>query len=237
MSKIKVPDRTPFPEDKVSGFAMMVNILARQMGIDEQRSIFHYVELLSDACDRHSFEQDHQVSPKKKMDKERKRFIAVFKSRYLQFLDYEYDQTITGVDGRMIQQAIISLEKDSFTVDELLEWAFDVFYVENPKFCPPNIKQACSALVIQAFRYRNRDRMQKKHREALQRKEGMSLIGRGRTLLREAKRAGLKKEHQNVKKSISEFGTQSIMLGAFRTLIEKFEKDSDSWITDKSIGG
>ena len=226
---IKVKQRTPFPEEKVSGFAMTVNILAKQMGIDECKDIFHYVELLADACERYTFDQEHKVSPKKQLDKNKKRFIAVFKSRYLQFLDYEYDRAITGVDARMIQQVVIALEKDDFTVDELLEWAFDIFYTENPKFCPPNIKQACSAHMLQQFKYQNRDKMLKKHRQELQRKEGMALIGRGRTLLREAKKAGREEERENIKNTISEFGKRGIMLGEFRTKIEQFETASESW--------
>lgn len=225
----KPQQRTPFPENAVAGFAMTVNILAKQMGITDIREVFHYVELLSDACDRHVFEQEHQISPKKHMDKERKRFIAIFKTRYLEFTDYDYDRAITGVDGRMIQQLVKSLEKDGFTTDEFLEWAFNVFYVENEKFCPPNIKQACSAHMLQSFKYQNRDKMQRKHREELQRKEGMALIGRGRTLLREAKKRGLEKEREEIKNAIAEFGQRRIILGEFRSRIEQFERDSQAW--------
>lgn len=225
----KEPQRTPFPENAVGGFAMTVNILAKQLGISEIREVYHYVELLSDACDRHVFEQEHQISPKKHMDKERRRFIQIFKSRYLQFTDYEYDRAITGVDGRMIQQIIKALEKDGFSTDEFLEWAFDVFYVENPKLCPPNIKQACSAHVLQTFKYQNREKLQKKHREELQRKEYMALIARGRKMLREAKRLGLEKERQAIKKCITDFGERRIILGEFRSQIEQFERDSDKW--------
>jgi hypothetical protein len=234
MSKKENSDqRAPVPENPVSGFQMTVCILARQLGIDKISEVFHYVEILSDACDRYIFEDAHKVSPKKKTDTERKRFIAVFKSRYLQFTDYEYDRAITGVDSRMVDQTIKGLEKDGFTLDEYLRWAFDDFYVENPKFCPPTIKQVCSSFVIERFRFLNRDKMKQKYRDELNRKEGMSLIGRGRVLLRAAKQAGMEEKREQVKKTLSEYGARSIILGEFRRRIELFEAEAVGWALNK----
>jgi len=227
--KDNASQRTPVSENPVSGFQTTVCILAHQLGIDKIPEVFHYVEILSDACDRHLFEECHKVSPKKKEDIDRKRFIAVFKSRYLQFTDYEYERTITGIDSKMMTQVINGLEQDGFTLDEYLAWAFDEFYVDNPKFCPPTIKQICSNFVIDRFRYLNRDRMKQKHRDELNRKEGMALIGRGRVLLRMAKKAGLEEKRENVKKTLSEYAERSIILGEFRRRIEAFERESEDW--------
>jgi hypothetical protein len=212
---------------------MTVSILARQMGIDQVPEVFHYVELLQEACDRQVFEDAHKVSPKKQQDKDRREFIAIFKSRYLEFTDYEYDRTITGVDARMMQQLRANLEKNGFTVNEYLAWAFDVFYAENLKFCPPNIKQVCSGHVMQTFQFSNRDRMKEKHRAELQRKEGMALISRGRVLIRKAKKAGMKEKLEMIKKTLSGYGERSIMLGKFRSEIEAYEHESATWQTGK----
>lgn len=237
MNKKENLQRTPVSENPVSGFQTTVCILARQLGIDKMPEVYHYVELLMDACDRHLFEEAHRISPKKKSDDDRRRFIAIFKSRYLQFTDYEYDHTITGVDGRMINQTVVGLESDGFTMDEYLAWAFEEFYTQNPKFCPPGIKQVCSNFVIEKFRFLNRDKMIQKHREELNRKEGMSLIGRGRVLLRLAKQSGLEKKREDVKKTLSDYGSRSIILGEFRRRIETFEKEAAIWTTQNKETG
>jgi len=218
--------RNPVPEDPVQGFSMMVYLLAHQLGIDKTPEIFNYVEMLTEACSRYVFEQHNQIPPQRKADKERKTFIVVFKARYLQLTDFEYDRPITGVDGKLIKQVTTVLESKSFTTDEFLGWVFDIFLDENPKFCPPSIKSVCSSFVMDKFLYEHRDKIKERHENSLHQKEGIALINRARVLMREAKEAANEPEREKIKKIMLDYRDRNIMLGEFRKKIEDLERKS-----------
>ena len=176
MSKKDKIQRNPVPDDPVQGFSMTVYLLAHQLGIDKIPDVFNYVEMLTESCARHVFEQQHKVPPQRKEDKDRKTFIVVFKARYLQLTDFEYDRTVTGVDAKLIKQVNKKLADKSFTIDEYLAWIFDAFLDENPEFCPPSIKWVCSSFVMEKFIYEHRGKIKERHENELHRKEGIAII-------------------------------------------------------------
>jgi len=223
MSKKDI-QRNPVPEDPVQCYSMMVHVLALRMGIDEIPEIYDYVEMLEEACARHSFEQTHPISPRKKEEKEKRKFITVFRTLYLQLLDYEYERPVTGVDAKMMKQTTRALKEKGFEVDEYLKWVFEVFLPDNAKFCPPSPKWACSAFVFEKFMYEHRAVVKEKHEKELHRKEGLAIINRARVLMREAGAVGDGSAKEKIKEILLDYRNGRIMLGGFRAKIEELER-------------
>ena len=212
--------KKPVSENGPERFMSVVYVLAREFGIDEFPQVYHYVELLGDAVNRHVFEQHHKMSPQKKVHNDRRRFIAIFKTRYQQFLDLEYAKKVTPVDAKLINQANRGLLKEGFTPDEYLTWVFDTFLVDNPNFSPPTIKSLCSQFILHSFFTENKELREAKKRQERQKKEGLDLIQRARGLLREALSEA---DEKKVRKAVKDYSSRDIMLSEFRKVVEKLE--------------
>jgi hypothetical protein len=216
-------DRHAVPEGKLERFMGLVYSLAGPFGVDNVPEVYHYVELLGQAIERHLVEskfagnsQHHQVG-------ERKKFIAIFKARYLHLTDLEFTRTITGIEGRIINQLIKAISEHEMEVDEYLEWWFE-FLAENPKFCPPSIKFAGSNFCIEKFLYENREKIKKTKENKIKQKNALDLIARGRVLIRTFDK------NEDIKKKIVEmlqsYGSGSIMINKLQEFIEDMENQA-----------
>lgn len=214
-------NKAPVSENREQRFMGVVYVLANEFGIDDIPSIYHHVELLGQAVARHVFEQNHKMSPQKKVHSDRKRFIAIFKRRYIESYDLEYTRKVTPVEGKQINQANKMLLGDGFTPDEYLEWLFDDFLVENPKFSPPTIKSSCSHFTLHQFLVANKERRVAKKRQEQDRISGMDLITRARGLLRGELEAG---EIKKLKDALKSYSEKDIMLSEFRKIVEAIEE-------------
>ena len=227
MNKKDKIERTPVPEDEVQCYSMMIHLLARKLGIDQISEVYHYVEMLIDACTRHSFEQQNPVSPRRKIEKNKRTFITIFHARYLQLTDFEYGRPITGIDAKMIKQVTKSLADKGFEVDDYLRWIFEAFLSENQKFCPPSLKWTCSGFALEAFFYEHRDKMKELRERGIHQREGFALINRARALMRQADEDKKQQEKEKIKKIMLAYRDQRIMLGEFRQKIEEMERQSE----------
>jgi hypothetical protein len=166
----------------------IVGLVAKSLGVDKIPSASHYLTLCGEEVNRHIFNMTHQGSPHKKADIDRKKYIAIFRARYLEKSDYEYSRAITGVEGKMIEQLNNLLVERGFDTDEYLKWLFEVF-AENPnnqKFMPVTIKFSCSAMCTDRFFYENKDMLKKKREDEVRKKKTLDLINRSRVLIRES---------------------------------------------------
>ena len=229
MSTGKKEKRVPVPDDPVAGFAMAVAVLYTQLGIEKFSNVKHYVELLEQACDRHIYEVEHDITPEKKAEKSKREFITVFRARYLQFTDLEYESIITGVDARMMLQTCKKLHEKDLDVNDFLGWLFERFFNENPKFLPPSIKQICGAFVWNKFLFENKAVVKEKHRKELANKESLALIARSRVLMRVSDEFDNKECKEKVKKVLREFIDGSIILKEFRGAMEAIETEQATW--------
>ena len=198
----------------------VVYILAMEFGIDEVSEVYHYVELLGEAVARHVFEKHHHMSPQKRVSVDRKRFLAIFKTRYQQQLDLEYSKKFTPVELKLVNQANKVLLQEGFTPDDFLAWIFEEFLVDNPKFNPPTVKSLCSQFILHSFLNENRELKDSRKRQELDRKAGMDLIQRARGLLRGKMGDDDKKK---VREVLEGYGEQRIMLSELRKVVEGFE--------------
>ena len=153
---------------------------------------------------------------------DRRKFIAIFKTRYLSQTDLEYCRTITGIDGRLINQLSKVLTENGFDVDEFLTWFFDVFLDENPKFQPPTIKLSCSSFVIEKFLFEHREQIKQRRDQAIRKKEALDVIGRARVLARTFENDPVNRK--KVVDLLKEYRDESIMIEKLRSGIEALEQ-------------
>jgi hypothetical protein len=220
MSKASSDKKYPLPPNQAEKFMAMVYALADVMDIEKIPNVYHYVELLGESVARHAFETHHKMSPQKKVHSDRKRFIAIFKTRYQQLLDLEYTKKITPVEGKLINQANKALLKEGFTPDDFLKWFFEDFLIDNPKFRPPTIKSMCSQFVLHTFLDENQALREAKKRQELDKKLGLDLIQRARGLRRSSID---KKDDEKLKEVLDDYSKRRIMLSEFRKVVESME--------------
>ena len=218
-------DRHAMPENRLERFMGMVYSLMEPFGVDQAPEVCHYVELLGRAIERAVVESKFSGGPaQNRMTVDRKKFLVIFKNRYVALTDLEYGRTITGVDGKMIGQVIGILLDKGFEIDEYLTWLFDDFLAENPKFCPPTVKFACGSLAIEKFLFLHRDQIKQKKEEQIRKKLSLDLISRARVLIRTFE------NDDDVKKKIvavlSGYRDGSIMLEKMRVDIENLEREA-----------
>lgn len=228
-------DRHAVPEDRLERFMGLVYSLVEPFGIEEVPEVYHYIELLGQAIERHIAESRFTGSPQGRLSVDRRKFISIFKNRYLSTTDLEYTRAITGIDGRLINQLNKALGDNGFEVDEYLTWLFDSFLSENPKFNPPSIKFACSNFVVEKFLYEHKDKIKQRREDKIRKKESMDLIARARILIRHYQdNAEMKKNIVDVLKG---YRDGDIMLEKMRSEIERIEKSvRESQVENTKVG-
>lgn len=215
-------ERHAVPEDRLERFMGLVYSLVEPFGVNEVPEVQHYVELLGQAIERHIVESKFAGTPQHRTTADRRKFISIFKNRYLHLTDLEYSRAITGVDGKLMNHLIKIMSDNGFEVDEYLTWLFDDFLSENQKFCPPTIKFACSGFVIEKFLFEHKDVIKQRKEDQIRKKASLDLIGRGRVLIR------IFADNEEVKKNIVNILTGyrdgSIMLEKMRENFEALER-------------
>jgi len=210
----------PVPDDNAEKFMGMVYVMAEMCGIEDIPNVYQQVELLGESVARHVFEKNHKVSPQKKVHNDKKRFIVIFKARYVQIMSLEYTKTITPAEGKLINQTNRFLKNEGFSCDDYLQWLFEDFLVDNPHFRPPTMKSICAQFFLHSFIIANKDLKDNRKRQERNKKSGLDLISRGRVLLRE----GMPKEDDEMmRKTLKDYGEQRIILTELRKVIEGFE--------------
>lgn len=211
-------DKHPVPNERVEHFMGIIWSLVEPFGIEDIPEVMDYVRLLNDSVDRHLFEKRYKVSPQKKVHEDRRKYIAVFKQRYLEFSDLEYTRPVSAIEGKLIKQANKTLQDAGFTAEEYLKWTFEVFFEESPKFAPGTIKQTCSEHFLHKFLMDHKEQREQRQKEELAKKEGIALMNKARQLMREAES---KETKENIRNLVKQYGDGSIMLSEFRTGLKK----------------
>jgi hypothetical protein len=223
MSRKDKTERFSVPEDREEQFLLQVLLSAQMTGVAEDPEISHYIQLLREQVERKIFERTHKVSPMKKLNMEAKKYVAIFKQRYLQLTDLEYSRQVSPVDAKLMRQVTKALMEVGFEADEYLKWMFEEFLVENPKFCPPNIKWSGSGFVLDKFLYEHRAKMKEKKQAETRKREMLDLIERARTLMRCFVELGEKEKKEKVKALLKKHSDEGIMVTELRSQIQAFE--------------
>jgi hypothetical protein len=216
-------ERIPVPENRVERFMFIIYSMVEDFGIDQVPEVYRHVELLGEAVDRHIWEERHKVSPSRRVHGDRKRFISIFRARYLQLTDLEYHRQVTPIDAKLVNQVNRTLHEAGHDAEEYLKWLFENFLVENPKFCPPTMKQVCSNFFIHKFLYESKQGAVVDKEEESRKMEAQDLVARGRLLLR----SGLSAENdEKVREKLKEYSEGHIIIHELRQFIEAVERGS-----------
>ena len=219
-------DRFPIPDAMPERFMGIVYAMLEPFGMDKVPEVMHYVELLAQAVDRHMFNAAHPEQTNRRENEGRRRFIAVFKQRHLHHTDLEYSRPVVPAEGHNIVSTIKTLEEKGFATDEFLQWVFEVFFEENPKFNPPSIKFVCSRFVVEKFIYENREKIRQKREDQARREEALRVIGRGREVIRLLRDSDRREEMGKMVEMLKRYRDGGIMMDELREYIQKAEKDS-----------
>lgn len=213
--------RIAVPEDLSGLFMQQIWIAARLTGMDKIPAVCHHIQFIQDEINRHCFNNNHQVSSHDKDNAERRKFIAIFRNRYLESTDFEYPVTVTPIDGKLVAQTNKALNNKGFTCDEYLKWLFEVFLPENTKFLPITIKFSCCAFALTKFFFENKDLMKEKQEAETKKREALSLMTRGRQVIRQSQNP---ETIEKVKNIIKNYADGRIVLDGMRKGIDECEK-------------
>lgn len=216
-------------EERLERFISMLMLSAEMSGVHNYPEISHYVELLVESVNRQLFNQDNVSIDNKPENNLRKRFIQNFKTRYMQLMDIEYNKPISGADAKIILSTIKTIVDTGFTDDQYLEWVFEEFLVENPKFRPPSLKSICSQHFVHSFIDANREIKEDNHKKELMRKRSMDLLARARVIMRTELS---QEEIEEIRDSLKKFAAAEISIVDLNKLVVKYEEKLKEVTTD-----
>jgi len=209
------------PKQNVQTFIGLTLNVARLCNIQKIPELEHQVELLVRAAESYLWQKEHGGNPMREGD-EKRRFIVIFKNRFRVINDYDYPNTISPVELKMIEQLINNkLKPKHIDSDYFLAWFFDNFLVRKPNFNPATIKLTCTQVVWGEFMYDNRDNLKEKKEQALQESEALDLINRAREAIR---RATVIDQKTKISILIKKYRDGGIIFSEFRKQVLEFEK-------------
>lgn len=103
--------------------------------------------------------QDERIEENSPANEKRK-FIAIFKQKYLEYCDFAYNGTIDAGTLFIIGQLIQRLTSEGANSLDYLNWFFDDFMRDEynkSKYAPPTIKIAVSNFVVDKYIFLNKD--------------------------------------------------------------------------------
>lgn len=94
-------------------------------------------------------------------------FITLFKRKYLELTDLNFDCPITPLNQVNISRVIKKINASGGSFTEFIEWFFDDFCaLENNKQCmPPQINFMCSTFVVNKYLYIMKDTLKMRKKE------------------------------------------------------------------------
>lgn len=213
-------DKFPVSGENAERFISMVMNLAELTGVTKDREVAIRLDMLAEAVLR-SINEKRASTAGSILNQSRKRFIQIWKNRYSQTMDLEYAKAISAAEGKMIGNTITFLTGAGFTEDEFLEWLFDDYIEDNPKFKPPTINSACSQYVLHAFADANREKREANKRKIIVKKDVDDHFARARVLLKEALPEEARKA---LVQAIKDFGANKLTLNDFKGIVAKMEE-------------
>jgi len=131
--------------------------------------------------------QEHLGKSMAKQDSQKigAKVFAIFKQKYLESYDIEYQATMGGGAQMKIAEGMVEkLEKQGASIEEYMNWLFDDFFAGNDKLSP-GLPLALSNNVLQSFFYQKKTELKKRQIEKKAQDEGRILLQEARVLLRE----------------------------------------------------
>ena len=89
-------------------------------------------------------------------------FIRIFKRKYLEATDMNFDEPITPINQVNINRTITDISREGGNYVDFVEWFFDDFcsLESNKKFyMPPTINKMCCSVVVKKYLYEKKDEL------------------------------------------------------------------------------
>lgn len=163
------------------------------------------------------------------VSKQRRIFIAIFKQKYLQFVDLKYEKQLTPVANKVLTTTIQKLLQQGSNSQQFLEWLWNDFFTmqRNKKYLPCDIIFACSDWIVDKFLY--------KHKEQLRvRKKDMIETGLKNKVIEVALQFMRNTQEKELGQKILVFSRGEMTLTKFVGIFNKFcEKHSNKQYKDR----
>jgi hypothetical protein len=218
----KTPKRIPIPKPHVQQFHGMVVALSESLKISKIPEIQQYITLLGEACDRYVVEEDAIKTRKERVSSRNfRRFIAIWKERYLQEYDSEYGRLDDGELGT-VKRIIKEIDQHKLTVDDYLKWLFEEFFPNNTKL-HPNVKLAGSKNFIRQFVAEHVDTSKQRKKREMANIEFTDLSNRIKKMASDPETKELaKKAYEEAKR----FKNGDIIISELRKTVEGLERQA-----------
>ena len=94
-------------------------------------------------------------------------FINLFKRKYLELTDLNFNDPITPIHQVNINRVITEISREGGNYAEFIEWFFDDFcsLESNKKFLPPQINFMCSSAVVNKYLFLMKDTLKMRKKE------------------------------------------------------------------------
>lgn len=99
---------------------------------------------------------------------EKRKFIAIFKQKYLEYCDFAYNGVIDAGTLFIIGNLVQRLESEGANSLDYLNWFFDEFMKDEynkQKFAPPTIKIAVANFAVDKYLFLNKDSLRVKKQD------------------------------------------------------------------------
>ncbi len=109
---------------------------------------------------RSSGVEDERATQENGLTMEKRRYIALFKQKYLEYSDFVYSGAIDPATSFIIGSTVQRLLAEGSGSLEYLNWFFDEFMRDEynkKKFAPPTIKLSLSNFVVDKYLFINKD--------------------------------------------------------------------------------
>lgn len=118
-----------------------------------------------------------------------RKFIAVFRDRYVLETDMEYKSQIPPAEIGMIKAMVKKLADKSVGIEEYMDWIFDVFFEDkyNKEKFVPGIKLVTGTFLASKFFMTNRDKIRSRAVSAEGRSRRDTIRNHGKILFRKTK--------------------------------------------------
>ena len=185
-------NRKNIPKNKFGLFYSQMYLWAEICGIRSDPEISRALEILEDAVDSKMARTMTTKQSKTLKDTNKcRKFISIFRSKYLEMTDQEYEKKPSDKEVKNIDRLIGKLDEKDISVEEYLMWLFDVFHPNNPKIDPNPAFASCDS-ILQKFIYENRNMLKKRKDDKIRSMKFKNLSAEARELYRETKDEGLR---------------------------------------------
>jgi hypothetical protein len=144
-------------------------------------------------------------------------FITLFKRKYLELTDLNFNEPITPINQVNINRVIQDIDKEGGNYTEFIEWFFDDFcsLESNKKFMPPQINFMCSSHIVNKYLYVMKDTLKL-------RKKDMDSLAVRNMLLGIALPFVERTKNKQFSQKILDFSNQKITASKFFDLMKQF---------------